>query len=330
MNALEKKELYLSTGDSRIDKILGGGIRSGILTEIVGESSAGKTQLCFQLCLTAQLPLELGGLGGEVVYILTEEKFSLKRMEQLIPLFYRRLGIDYCSESFSSPQKVSKSNTNSKNQSNDCESRDNIDKYAIRDILKKIHIRFYFDKDQLSFGVIHQLPDFVEKNNVKLIVIDSIAAVMRFHYESISSHINNEMELYYERNEMLISIANSLKKTAFKNNCAVVCVNQVSDKILDLNEKLSNFMIPSTNHNSNLDKTPALGPKWASSVNAQIFLKLKRANNSSNTITNDEVNPESQVSANRRWITGSRIPWAGQETEEFYISGSGIHAVHHS
>ena len=41
-----------------------GGIISRGITEIAGESASGKTQLCMQLCLTVQLPLQLGGLNG--------------------------------------------------------------------------------------------------------------------------------------------------------------------------------------------------------------------------------------------------------------------------
>ena len=41
-----------------------GGILSRGITEIAGESASGKTQLCMQLCLTVQLPLQLGGLNG--------------------------------------------------------------------------------------------------------------------------------------------------------------------------------------------------------------------------------------------------------------------------
>ena len=34
------------------------------VTEVAGVSAAGKTQLCLQLCLTAQLPREHGGLDA--------------------------------------------------------------------------------------------------------------------------------------------------------------------------------------------------------------------------------------------------------------------------
>lgn len=40
---------------------LGGVLCRGI-TEIAGESASGKTQLCIQLCITAQLPTAVGGL----------------------------------------------------------------------------------------------------------------------------------------------------------------------------------------------------------------------------------------------------------------------------
>lgn len=46
------------------DYICIGGILTKGITEIVGESATGKTQLCLQLCITVQMPLEQGGLDG--------------------------------------------------------------------------------------------------------------------------------------------------------------------------------------------------------------------------------------------------------------------------
>lgn len=52
----------VSTGDATMDRILGGsGIPLGSLTEIVGESASGKTQLALQLCLAVQDPNQLHG-----------------------------------------------------------------------------------------------------------------------------------------------------------------------------------------------------------------------------------------------------------------------------
>ena len=40
----------IHTGSISIDRLLGGGIRTGIVTDIYGQSGAGKSQLCFTLC----------------------------------------------------------------------------------------------------------------------------------------------------------------------------------------------------------------------------------------------------------------------------------------
>lgn len=41
-------------------------------TEVYGEFRCGKTQLSHTLCITAQLPVDMGGTEGKVAYIDTE------------------------------------------------------------------------------------------------------------------------------------------------------------------------------------------------------------------------------------------------------------------
>ena len=60
------------------------------ITEIAGESATAKTQICLQLSLTVQLPLEYGGLAGSAVYVATEDALPVKRLNQLIPHFKAR------------------------------------------------------------------------------------------------------------------------------------------------------------------------------------------------------------------------------------------------
>ena len=43
-----------------------GGIETQAITEIFGEFRTGKTQICHTLCVTAQLPLTMGGANGKV------------------------------------------------------------------------------------------------------------------------------------------------------------------------------------------------------------------------------------------------------------------------
>jgi meiotic recombination protein DMC1 len=42
------------------------------ITEVYGEFRCGKTQLCHTMCVTAQLPREMGGAEGKVVFLMTE------------------------------------------------------------------------------------------------------------------------------------------------------------------------------------------------------------------------------------------------------------------
>jgi len=73
----------LSTGCKNLDDLLGGGIHTQAVTEFIGEFGAGKTQICFKLCVTAQLPPEEGGLNGSVVYVDTEGTFMPERIAEM-------------------------------------------------------------------------------------------------------------------------------------------------------------------------------------------------------------------------------------------------------
>ncbi|AIF83785.1 RecA/RadA recombinase [Candidatus Nitrososphaera evergladensis SR1] len=42
--------MFIQTGSQSLDALLGGGIRTGMVTDIYGESGSGKSQLCFSLC----------------------------------------------------------------------------------------------------------------------------------------------------------------------------------------------------------------------------------------------------------------------------------------
>ena len=68
----------LSVGCPLLDLALAGGLRRGGLTEVVGESSAGKTQFCLQCALTT------ASRGEKVVYIVTEGGFPQARLDQMV------------------------------------------------------------------------------------------------------------------------------------------------------------------------------------------------------------------------------------------------------
>jgi len=87
-SCLEKRKevVLLHTGCKALDAVLGGGIRSMEITEAFGEFRTGKTQICHTLCVTTQLPREMGGGAGKVAYIDTEVRAPRSLPHTLIPL----------------------------------------------------------------------------------------------------------------------------------------------------------------------------------------------------------------------------------------------------
>jgi DNA repair protein RAD51 len=75
--------IKLTTGCKAFDDILGGGLETGSITEIFGEYRCGKTQICHTLCVTCQLPVDMGGGEGKAMYIDTEGTFRPQRLVQI-------------------------------------------------------------------------------------------------------------------------------------------------------------------------------------------------------------------------------------------------------
>ncbi|KAI6171744.1 DNA repair protein RAD51-like protein [Aphelenchoides besseyi] len=79
-NSASRTSFRISTGSDEMDKMLGGGIETGCITEIFGEARSGKSQLCFTLAVMCQLPLSMGGAEGKCLWIDTEGTFRPERL----------------------------------------------------------------------------------------------------------------------------------------------------------------------------------------------------------------------------------------------------------
>lgn len=77
----------ITTGSDALNELIGGGIESGSITEAFGEFRCGKTQLSLTFCVTAQLPLSLGGGNGRVAFIDTENTFRPERIAEICTRF---------------------------------------------------------------------------------------------------------------------------------------------------------------------------------------------------------------------------------------------------
>ncbi len=78
-----KQITKITTGSKNLDELLGGGIETQAITEFYGAFGSGKSQVGFQLLVTAQLPKEQGGLEGSALIIDTENTFRPERIRQI-------------------------------------------------------------------------------------------------------------------------------------------------------------------------------------------------------------------------------------------------------
>jgi DNA repair protein RadA len=66
----------LSTGSENLDDLLSGGLETGGITQIYGESNSGKSHLCHLLCTVLPIPYQ-------AIYVDTEGKFRTEKIETM-------------------------------------------------------------------------------------------------------------------------------------------------------------------------------------------------------------------------------------------------------
>ncbi|KAI0381509.1 DNA repair protein RAD57 [Hypomontagnella monticulosa] len=190
---LAEERHFISTLDEDLDRALGGGIPAGYITEITGESGAGKTQFLLTLLLACQLPPPRG-LGRPALYISTEAPLSTRRLSQI--LTHHPILRDLPRSEQPSLDQIIGTVTP------DLESQDHI----------------------LSF----QVPVEVSRRNVGLLVLDSVAANYRAEFErgARGGGSNN----LAARSHELVRLGQQLHELARKHHLAVVVANQVADR----------------------------------------------------------------------------------------------------
>ncbi|KAJ1742915.1 DNA repair protein rhp57 [Coemansia sp. RSA 989] len=269
-------EQWLTTGDSHIDRLLGGGIRMGSIVEVVGESAAGKTQFCLQLAIAAQLPRDSGGIGGDVVYVSTEGAVPTGRLATMIGPFSRaHKGMQAAS------------------------------------IMQHIQVAELEDMETMFHALNYKIPALLATGKVRLVIIDSIAAHLRFDLDGEGSR--KSQDFYKERSSLLIQLGAKFKKWAAQYSCTFVCVNQVKDVfqpqslLRDTNDSEQSTQASGADLESEFamvrsNKAPALGAIWASIVNVRIMLYQRRGLAPSLSDTPEESRLPEHLLRTRRWI----------------------------
>jgi RecA/RadA recombinase len=72
--------IIIPTGSLSLDRLLGGGIRTGLVTDIYGQSGAGKSQLCFSLCVNCAKYLKQNEM---IMFIDTVGTFRPERVSEI-------------------------------------------------------------------------------------------------------------------------------------------------------------------------------------------------------------------------------------------------------
>lgn len=219
-----------------LDSSLGGGIPCESITELVAESGCGKTQLCLQLALSAQLPLSRGGLSASSLYLHTEYPFPFRRLQQI---------------------SLSFGNSHPDINVNPCD---------------HIYVHAVHSADQL-FDIMPRIESFITESKtqmpIRLILIDSIAALFRSEFDNTPLDLKRRSSLFFK-------ISGKLKSLAKRFGLAVVVTNQVVDFIGGSEGmsglKIGNL---ASLYSSERRVCPALGLAWANCVNSRLFLCRK-------------------------------------------------------
>lgn len=239
MTALElldeqRSKRYLSTGSQAFDEILGGGIATGSITEIAGEYSSGKSQICFQLCINTILPEDFGGLGGKVFFVDTEGTFSAKRVLQIAN--YNRANIE--------PMEI----------------------------LKNIFVARSYNADH-QIQIINEADSLLKTEDVRLIIIDSMASHFRSEYHGKDQII--------ERQQKIMAHAEKLQKYADAYDLAVITTNQVLASI--------------DNYIAGKVSEPALGYAWGHRPQTRIWLRKQKGTSRVARIIDSPELPEKEA-----------------------------------
>ncbi|XP_044128120.1 DNA repair protein XRCC3 [Bufo gargarizans] len=215
----------LSLGCSILNHFLRGGVPIVGITELAGESSAGKTQIALQLCLSVQYPAEYGGLGAGAVYICTEDAFPSKRLQQLIKSQHK-LRSDV-------PLDITRS---------------------IR-FGDRIYIEHAADIDMLTDCITKKLPILLRRGQIRLIVIDSIAALFRCEFAAKDAAL---------KAKHLQSLGAKLHHLSTSFSTPVFCINQVTDTMKEADSVPSHLGLQAKK------VQPALGISWSN----QLLIRL--------------------------------------------------------
>ncbi|XP_032882549.1 DNA repair protein RAD51 homolog 2 [Amblyraja radiata] len=235
---------FFPTSLAELDEVLHGGLACGTLTEVTGPSGCGKTQFCIMLSVLATLPISMGGLDGTVIYIDTESAFSAER---LIEIARCRFPDYFCTE---------------------------------QELIRMTN-KIYLYRELTCLDVlkrVESLEDDIISKGVKLIVVDSVASVVRKEFDP---RLEGNLA---KRSNLLSSEAATLKYLAEEFSIPVILTNQITTRI---GQRQAASFKPSSAEIDLLQSegcgvspdgetgfaTAALGNTWSHSINTRLIMQ---------------------------------------------------------
>ena len=271
-----------------LDRVLGGGVARGSLTEICGAPGVGKTQLAMQVALDAAIPRAFGGAGGEAIIIDSEGSILPERasaMAQALSKHLRRVVSRAEAGAEAAAEAAERSGTEEASAAAASAAADAAAKRAAAEasgspssLLSSVRVLRVRDAAELSAAVA-ALPALCDRHpRLALVAIDSIAFVWRASGSGLSSSSpgnattatsttgargtaapsssssssSSSASQTASRARALSSIAASLSSLARERGLAVLLTNQVTTRPVAPVDR--NFVSPNPqNHRSSLD-----------------------------------------------------------------------------
>ncbi|ORX33585.1 P-loop containing nucleoside triphosphate hydrolase protein [Kockovaella imperatae] len=281
---------WVGTGDAEFDLALGGGLRIGTITEITGESAAGKSHLTLSLAITAQLSACTTRPGG-VLLLASEREISTDRLVQLA-----KTTLAKSNDNRDRPNVKSLLDNVLTCQVNDVESLEHALSYKVPMMLEsRSTINHSASTDQRPGDTATSATRPSSHTPIRLLIIDSLTALVR----GSDTYGQNSTAGLTLRSRHLCSISDKLKALAAQFKLAIAVVNQVSDvfarppplpsslangsqKSSQLSQYYSDYPEPPmlyatqarwfSGQSDTLLKEASLGIVWANAVNVRIMM----------------------------------------------------------
>ncbi len=180
---LETVRSKILTGAKELDDILQGGIPTGTFVELYGSPQSGKTQICYTLSANTLLPKDFGGLEAGVIWLDTEGSFNVQRLKQIL---------SYYQYTYNLPKD-----------------KPDTSKFVVASARTLAQIE----------QAIKEAGRIIPKNNVKLLIVDSLMDPFRSEYGGLGQ--------LADRQKHLNRVLHSLMRIAEAYDLAVVYTNQV-------------------------------------------------------------------------------------------------------